>query len=507
MVRSLLKLKIAGSTRKKKWFDDMSPILQEPNSENSLIKYIDNPDELTWDIEVDVLIIGAGGCGLVAALAAAERGAQVFIVEKEKDAGGNTSLSQAMVPAAGSRLQNELGIADSAQSMVADILRKNKNESDPELTLHIAQQSGQLIDWLADNMAIELELLTDFLYPGHSLHRIHANKTRKGKNLVNDLLNAASRFDNISIAYNAPAVRLIAARSDSAVFGAEVQIEGIGNNLARAKKVILALNGFGANREMLQQYIPQMSSAYYFGHEGNTGEGIRWGEALGAKLVCMGAYQAHGSVAYPHGTLLTWVVISMGGYQVNSRGHRFVNEYHGYSEHALDVLAQEGSVAFEIFDRRIYRAILEYEDFQQCIRMGAVKEFESIDELAAAFNIPETALAQTHEAFQKAARGESADPFGRTDFGPPLEPPFYGVKVTGALFHTQGGLEVDSSARVLCDNGEPIKNLYAGGGTAAGFSGKAGPSGYLSANGLMAALILGKIAGEDAAKSIESGSA
>jgi fumarate reductase flavoprotein subunit len=388
--------------------------------------------------------------------------------------------------------------------MVEDILRKNNNESDPELTLHLARQSGRLIDWLDEDMGIKLELLTDFLYPGHSLHRIHANKSRKGKNLINELLNAASRFDNISIAYNAPAVRLIARRSDSAVLGAEVKIEGIGNNLALAKKVILALNGFGANREMLQQYIPQMSSAYYFGHEGNTGEGIKWGEALGAKLEYMGAYQAHGSVAHPHGTLLTWVAISIGGYQVNSQGHRFVNEYHGYSEHALDVLAQNGGVAFEIFDHRIYQAILDYEDFQQCIRMGAVKKFESIKALAQAFNIPETTLAQTHETFQQAARGESADPFGRTDFGLPLEAPFYGVKVTGALFHTQGGLKVDGSARVVRSNGEAIPNLYAGGGTAAGFSGKAGPSGYLSANGLMAALILGKIAGEDAANAIES---
>ena len=482
----------------------MASILQGQDSANSLILYVNDQDELTWDIEVDILIIGAGGCGLVAALAAVELGAQVFIVEKEKAAGGNTSLSQAMVPAAGSRMQKELGIRDSARLMVDDILRKNNNESDPELTLHIAGQSGRLIDWLEEDMGIALELLTDFLYPGHSLHRIHANKTRKGKNLINELLNAASRFDNISIAYNAPAVRLIARCSDSAVLGAEVNIDGIGNNLARAKKVILALNGFGANREMLQKYIPQMSSAYYFGHEGNTGEGIKWGEALGAELDCMGAYQAHGSVAHPHGTLLTWVAISLGGYQVNSHGHRFVNEYHGYSEHALDVLAQDGGVAFEIFDHRIFQTLLDYEDFQQCIRMGAVKKFESIKALAVAFNIPETTLAETHAAFQKAARGESADPFGRTDFGAPLEPPFYGVKVTGALFHTQGGLKVDGSARVVRDNGEPIANLYAGGGTAAGFSGKAGPSGYLSANGLMAALILGKIAGEDAAKSIES---
>jgi fumarate reductase flavoprotein subunit len=354
-------------------------------------------------------------------------------------------------------------------------------------------------------MGIKLELLTDFLYPGHSLHRIHANKTRKGRNLIKELLNATSRFENISIAYNAPATRLIARRSDSAVLGAEMKIEGIGNNLARAKKVILALNGFGANRDMLQQYIPQMSSAYYFGHEGNTGEGIKWGEALGAKLEYMGAYQAHGSVAHPHGTLLTWVVISLGGYQVNSQGLRFINEYHGYSEHALDVLAQEDGVAFEIFDHRIYQAIFDYEDFQQCIRMGAVKKFEGIQALAKAFNIPETILAETHETFQKAARGDSMDPLGRTDFGRPLEPPFYGLKVTGALFHTQGGLKVDCSARVIRANGDPITNLYAGGGTAAGFSGKSGPAGYLSGNGLMAALIFGKIAGEVAAKSIKSG--
>lgn len=483
----------------------MTSIHQRQESEKGPILYVDDPDELTWDIEVDVLVVGAGGCGLVAALAAAELGAQVFVVEKEKIAGGNTSLSQAMVPAAGSRRQKEAGIKDTASLMVDDILRKNKNESDPELTLHIAGQSGRLIDWLENDMDIKFELLTDFLYPGHSLHRIHANKSRKGKNLINELLNAASRFENINIAYNAPAVRLIARRSDSSVLGAAVKIEGIGNNLARAKKVILALNGFGANREMLQKYIPQMSSAYYFGHEGNTGEGIQWGEALGASLECMGAYQAHGSVAHPHGTLLTWVAISLGGYQVNSRGHRFINEYHGYSEHALDVLAQDGGVAVEIFDHRIYQAILDYEDFQQCIRMGAVKKIDSITALAQAFNIPEAALVETHETFQKAARGEAADPLGRTNFGPPLEPPLYGVKVTGALFHTQGGLKVDRSARVIHANGEPINNLYAGGGTAAGFSGKAGPSGYLSANGLMAALIFGKIAGEEAAKSIGSG--
>jgi len=372
-------------------------------------------------------------------------------------------------------------------------------ESDPALTLHVARESSKLIKWLTETMGIHFELDTDFLYPGHSQYRIHANRTRKGAHLINELLKATSRYENIDIAYNAPAKRLIATGSEKSVVGAEVEIEGVGVNLARAKKVILALNGFGANREMLGKYIPEMQDAYYFGHEGNTGEGILWGEALGAQLENMGAYQAHGSVAHPHGTLLTWAVISLGGYQVNLQGKRFVNEYHGYSEHALDVLKQEEGVAVEIFDQRIYNTVADYEDFQKCVQMGAVRKFGSIEELAVSFRLPPEAIARTHEAFQNAVKGDARDPLGRTNFGNPLEQPLYGVKVTGALFHTQGGLRVNKMAQVIRRDGSPVPNLYAGGGTAAGFSGKSGPSGYLSANGLLAALVLGKIGGEQSA--------
>ena len=474
---------------------------KEKKSTEDLILWVDDPGELTWDIEVDMLVIGGGGCGLVASLAGAEKGAQVFLIEKDKNLGGNTSLSQAMVPAAGTRLQKGAGADDSPELMAEDILKYNGYQSDPELTLHVARESAKLVHWLMDNAGITFELVTEFLYPGHTRYRIHANHSRKGAHLVNDLLQAANRYENIDIAYNASVKRLVAIRRDSAVVGAEVEIEGIGKNLARAKKVVLALNGFGASPEMLRKYIPEMSDAYYFGHEGNTGEGILWGEALGAQLEYMGAYQAHGSVTHPHGTLLTWAVISLGGYQVNLKGQRFVNEYHGYSEHALDVLRQKEGVAIDIFDQRIYNTVVDYEDFQQCVKMGAVKKFGSIEELAESFRLPPEEMTRTHEEFQTAARGETPDPLGRTDFGKPLEPPLYGAKVTGALFHTQGGLKVNKSAQVIRTDGTPVPNLYAGGGTAAGFSGKAGPYGYLSANGLLAALILGKIAGETASKS------
>jgi fumarate reductase flavoprotein subunit len=466
----------------------------------SLLVFTDRSEQVPWDVEVDILAIGGGGCGLIASLAAAQQGARVFLIEKEKAAGGNTSLSQAMVPAAGTRFQKEAGIEDSVELMTQDILHKNDHGSDPDLTLHVARESSKLVEWLNDSLGIPLDLVTEFIYPGHSQYRIHSNRTKKGEHLVNDLLKAAARHENIDIAYNAPARRLVVDRKEGAVLGAEVEIEGIGKNFARAKKVILALNGFGANREMLARYIPEMKDAYYFGHEGNTGEGILWGEALGAALDCMGAYQAHGSVAHPHGTLLTYVTVSMGGYHVNLDGKRFVNEYHGYSEHALDVLAQREGVAVAVFDDRIYRTVEGYEDFQQCLRMGAIRKFDTIRDLADSFRLPVEATAATHEAFLKAARGEAEDPLGRKEFDRPLEPPLYGAKVTGALFHTQGGLKVNKRAQVVRKDGSLIPNLYAGGGTAAGFSGKKGPAGYLSANGLLAALVLGKIAGQEAAK-------
>jgi fumarate reductase flavoprotein subunit len=467
---------------------------------HDLVVWADDPADVSWDVETDVLVIGAGGCGLVAALSAAQEGARVLVLEKEGKASGNTALSQGMIPAAGSRLQREAGTQDSPERMARDIMAKNHGESDPELTLHVARQSGPVVDWLVDALGIRLHLVTGFLYPGHSTHRVHAPATTKGTQLLNQLLEACRACVNIDIAYSAPARRLVARTADRAVLGAEVEITGAGWNRARARRIILALNGFGANRNLVARYIPEMAQAHYFGHEGNTGEGILWGAALGGALENMGAYQAHGSVAHPHGTLLTWAAISLGGYQVNRQGRRFVDENHGYSEHALDVLAQEGAVAVEVFDQRVFDEIAEFEDFRQCVEIGAVRRFDTVQDLAQGMRLPGDEMVRTHESFQRTGRGEAPDLLGRSDIGRPLTPPLYAVQVTGALFHTQGGLKVDHRARVMRPDGSPVPNLYAGGGTAAGFSGRQGPHGYLSCNGLLAALVLGRIAGQDAGR-------
>ncbi len=469
-----------------------------------MVERVRNENEISWDIETDVAVVGGGACGLVASLAAAEKGVEVLLLEKEKKLGGNTALSQGMIPAAGTRFQSAARIDDSPELMAEDIFEKNGHESDPVMTLHLCREAKNLVEWLVDSIGIHLDVVTDFIYPGQSRHRIHAPSTRKGIQIVNELRAIASGRENILLAPATPVKDLIALEQSGTVIGLKAEPAGQKANRIRARKVILACNGFGRNTEMLKKYIPEMAEAFYFGHEGNTGEGILWGMELGAATEHMGAYQAHGSVAHPHATLLTWAVIANGGFQVNKSARRFGNEYTGYSEYATEVLAQEDKTAIEIFDERIYKSVLGFEDFQQCIELGAVKKAPTVQKLAETFQIPAAALEKTLEAYNRSAEGKEEDPFGRKNFYGPLLPPYYGVRVTAALFHTQGGLKVDKHARVLRKDGNPVPNLYAGGGVAVGVSGS-GVKGYMSGNGLLAATVLGMLAGESAGSAIRGG--
>jgi fumarate reductase flavoprotein subunit len=213
----------------------------------------------------------------------------------------------------------------------------------------------------------------------------------------------------------------------------------------------------------------------------------------------MGSYQGHASVAAPDGPLVTWGVVVNGAILVNRGGRRFGCETVGYSEYAGAVMAQPGGEAWEIFDEEVYGASLGTR-FDEVVEAGKVIRSDHLEELAEIFGLPADALAQTVEETNRSARGEAQDPFGRDEFpGGPLEPPYYGIHVRGALFHTQGGLKVDIRARVLRPDGTHIQGLYAGGGTAFGVSGS-GYRGYSSGNGLLAAAVLGKVAGEAAAR-------
>ena len=189
-----------------------------------------------------------------------------------------------------------------------------------------------------------------------------------------------------------------------------------------------------------------------------------------------------------------------GGFQVNRMGERFSNEALGYSEQAAKILRQPDAAAWTIFDRRIEETMKQFDDYQDALRAGAVKTADSIHALAEIAGLPVDALKRTFSTIAACAAGNTADDFGRR-FGEAdlLSPPYKVVRVSGAIFHTQGGLEVDEEARVIRDDGCPFANLFAGGGAARGISGP-DAAGYIAGNGLLTATGLGKIAGRNAAK-------
>ncbi len=448
--------------------------------------------------QVALLIVGAGAAGLCAALAAKEAGVDAVLIERDAVPSGSTALSAGLIPAAGTRFQRDQGIADSPELFAADIRRKAHDEGDPTIVDAVARGAGPLIEWLADSYGLPFDVVDNFNYPGHSALRMHGLSTRTGRELIDRLRNAAEAND-IVILTERVAERLLVG-ANGRIAGIEIaRADGVSERIG-CDALILACNGYGGNPDLVRRFIPEMADALYFGHPGNRGDAVLWGEALGASLTHLGAYQGHGSVATPHNILITWAAIMQGGIQINAEGRRFCDESRGYSEEAAEVLRQPGGIAWDVFDERIAGVGRQFEDFRAAERAGAILSADTVDALAQAMHVPsEVFSAEWKEVEDLKSRSEQ-DRFGRRfALDQKCSAPFRAVKVTGALFHTQGGLAIDASARVRRKAGGVFPNLFAAGGAAAGVSGSSA-EGYLSGNGLLTATVLGRLAGDNAAR-------
>ncbi len=450
-----------------------------------------------------VVVIGGGGCGLTAALAAHQAGAEVLVLERDPSTLGTTAMSTGLIPAAGTRQQRERGIEDSPERFARDIVAKARGQTDERMALALARESARTVEWLVDDHAVPLSLVDSFLYPGHGVLRMHGTPNRTGSELMG-ALSAAVERRGIDVLTDALATELYA-DTDGTIRGVRLRRPDGSTEDLGCGALVLACCGFAGNRELLAKYIPEILAATFHGHPGNKGDAIRWGRALGAAIRDIHAYQGHGGLAAGHGIPILWPLIMEGGFQVNLRGERFSNEARGYSEQAVDVVAQPGHVVWNVYDERLHRLMQEFDDYRDALEARAVVTAPGLPELARVTNLPEGALTRTVLEVEACVRGAMRDVHGRDFTGKPaLRPPYYAVKVTGALFHTQGGLAVDERARVLREDGTAFPNLYAGGGAARGVS---GPScwGYLAGNGLLTATTLGRLAGVDAARLVRQG--
>lgn len=445
------------------------------------------------EMHVGVAIVGAGACGLTAALMLHDAGIECVVLERDAVPSGSTALSSGFIPAPGTRAQRAQGIdGDSPARFAADIQAKAHGRAAPALVQAYAEAVGPALDALQARHGLDWIVLDGFLYPGHSVHRMHALPQKTGAALMASLQSAVEAV-GIPVLTQALVDTLWLDDADRAIGVGYRRPDGREETLA-CDALLLACNGFGGNAAMVRTLLPEMSDAAFGGHTGNDGSAILWGEALGARLRDLGGYQGHGSWVTPQGALMSWAVMMEGGVQINREGRRFHDETQGYSEAAVHVLAQPGGIAWNVFDAPLLNLARGFPDFVEAEAAGALRRCETIDELAACIGCEAATLRSTLEAMQA---GGSAGVDGRV-FRRALAAPYFAVKVTGALFHTQGGLDITADARVLRQEGTPLPNLLAAGGAAGGVSGDA-VWGYLSGNGLLSAVAGGYIAARTAA--------
>ena len=440
--------------------------------------------------EADVAVVGGGGAGLAAAIAAAEAGKTVILMEKIGFLGGTTMLSSGIIPATGTDEQIAFGVTDdSVNANAQDILRPSNYSVRQELVYTVAEKAKDMVDWLR-GMGVKWTLMNSLFY-GQSEYRMHQAEG-SGAGMTKAMIDHLGTFDTVKAYVNTTVLGLLL--DDGRVVGCYGTDENGEAFALTAKNTVLATTGFGNNDEMLLQYCPEIQPAVKIVSTGATGEGIKWGAQLGARLANMGAYQGYAFHTVDNNKSGEQGILNNGGIFVNEQGKRFCNEYGGYSEITPHVLAQTNHICYEIFtDIQASQCAL----FEGWNEAGIVFTGDTPAALAEAIGVDAEALEKTIEDY-KAGIEKGEDKWNKCRLPENFDGPYYAVKNTGEIRHTQGGMSTDVEAHVLKEDGSIIPGLYAAGGCTEGFSSGDGAA-YMSGNGLLQCLIYGKIAGTNAA--------
>ena len=440
-------------------------------------------------IDTDVVIIGAGGAGMTAAIMLQQAGKNFVILEKMPYVGGNTTKATGGMNASETHYQKEQGIEDSNALFAADTMKGGHALNDSFLVAMMANSSASAIEWL-DSIGAELPKIS--FSGGASVNRIHAPADGSGVGaFLVDRFSAKLAELGVEVMLETVATELV---TDADGKITAVKAEGPDAVYTiNTKAVILASGGFGANEEMYTTYRPDLKGTVTTNAPGATGDGIVMAQALGAALVDIEQIQLHPTVEQTTSILITESVRGDGAILVNQSGVRFTNELLTRDAVSAAELAQEGSYAYIIFDQKLRDNLKAIEKY---VKSGITVQADTIEGLAEELNIDPATLAKTLSDWNEIVKNQRDPDFGRTTgMNEDLTtPPYYAIKIAPGIHHTMGGVKINTAAEVINTEGKVIPGLFAAGEVCGGVHG----GNRLGGNAVADIVIFGRIAAESA---------
>ena len=485
-------------------------------------------------VEADVVVVGAGGAGMTAAITAAGEGKSVVILESQSMVGGNsvratggmnagktvyqdenefgesagvektlkaaaekyadnetiTALAKTVSEQWAAYQANPTGYFDSVELMELDTMIGGKGINDPALVETLCANSADAIDWL-DEHGITLHNVSSF--GGASVKRIHRPVNDEGKvvsvgSYMIPLLQENCEKAGVQILLNTTANEILTDAN-----GAAAGIKATGSTgetvTVNAKAVVLTTGGFGANLDMVVKYKPELKGFMTTNAAGIQGQGIEMAEAIGAATVDMDQIQIHPTVEANTAALITEGLRGDGAVLINAEGKRFIDEVGTRDVVSAAEIAQTGSYSWLVVDQAM---VDNSSVIQGYIKKGYTVTGATYEELAKAMGVDEAALAETMNNWNGYVEAKNDPDFGRTSFANPLNTaPYYAIKVTAGVHHTMGGLKINPNTEVLNENGEVIPGLFAAGEVTGGVHG----ANRLGGNAVADFTVFGRIAG------------
>ena len=488
-------------------------------------------------VDADVVVVGAGGAGMTAAISAAADGLKVVVVESQAMVGGNSVRATGGMNAAKTPLQdkntfgesagvektlaaaegyadnetitalaatvseqweaykaNPEGYFDSVELMELDTMIGGKGINNPELVKTLCSNTADSIVWL-DSVGASLTSVGAF--GGASVKRIHRPVNEEGKTLsvgayIVPILEKNLQDAGVEIILNTTVDTILTDAN-----GAACGVSGVANDGSKltvnADAVILTTGGFGANLDMVVSYKPELAGFMTTNAAGIQGQGIKMAEALGAATVDMNQIQIHPTVEANTASLITEGLRGDGAILVNAEGKRFFDEVSTRDKVSAAEIAQPGSYSYLIVDQAMADASNVIQGY---IKKGFTTQGETYEELAKALGMDEATFAETMNTWNGYVEAKNDPDFGRTSFANPLNTaPYYAIKVTAGVHHTMGGLKINPAAEVLTEDGSAIAGLFAAGEVTGGVHG----ANRLGGNAVADFVVFGRIAAQSAA--------